>query len=933
MESKEAKEKGVNTSDSKGSQIESSISDLREKSQHLFGVLLEPQVPVIQYGLNQLEEKARNLESKVLLTRDGDTKAHYLLAESGMNAEQTRQKIYSIHIHSPWDQLELDKKSLYEQPHTKLYNGQNVVASIENGYQSNVYEFQLRLMKNNGIAWENTKTEFMEDVGKLLHSKDNSGLGTSISMSLRPNLARPLLTASSVKSQSVRSLREVGSNLPIPTGSLTKIDGLNNQLSNDLTRSQTTNIFGFAEKASSFAAAVHKLNEARIRNQACHVWSLFASVSQMVNTEVIQLFDAWSLLAHMIDETRYGMGDFEARHLALDSSSAALAVEKNCIEGSLKYLENQFLSLIDLHLSDAGHITTVNSVEKVIAYSKLRFYKNGSWIKSTVSVVNDVPLWVVLFYLMRSGQLDAALQFVNTYSDDFEKLGRSFPLYFYSYAKNPSLPLPKQLRDRLQAEYGQLMKYAPEDPFKHAIYKLLGNCEPHRVSLPEVCVTSEDYMWIQLMFCRVNQNDVIDSNGGQSTNSLFNLYQLEKKIVAFGPRYFNPKNNTPTNYFLALLMCGEFERAISFLHTNYPVEATHFAVAMAYYGLLRTKNYEKNENILIYEADDVKINFPQLIIAYLKHLEYVDAAVYLDYIACIPLVPAYQACSINLTKILLLQSHEFSKFLGDIKPDTERTTGLLDLYLRLIPFDHDSLQKLYLEGAREADDDGRFGDSIILYHLLGDYDTVIGVAIKNLSQSIVSRGLWSIDSKESKNMHISSNVVASEAPDALAANLLAMYESNPKKSAKVSATNKKALKVLLKVVKVQKLYGQEKWDEVLQLIEHLDLLPINEVQAEFEPNEQIPPISARLRRRAFEFSTFQDEVLSVIPSLMYISMSSIKALYRTISKLPVVNEESKKKLQRLQFKGSMLVMFSTMIESRLSPQILEYLQAEQLTLL
>lgn len=75
MESKEAKEKGVNTSDSKGSQIESSISDLREKSQHLFGVLLEPQVPVIQYGLNQLEEKARNLESKVLLTRDGDTKA------------------------------------------------------------------------------------------------------------------------------------------------------------------------------------------------------------------------------------------------------------------------------------------------------------------------------------------------------------------------------------------------------------------------------------------------------------------------------------------------------------------------------------------------------------------------------------------------------------------------------------------------------------------------------------------------------------------------------------------------------------------------------------------------------------------------------------------------------------------------------------------
>lgn len=59
--------------------------------------------------------------------------------------------------------------------------------------------------------------------------------------------------------------------------------------------------------------------------------------------------------------------------------------------------------------------------------------------------------------------------------------------------------LPKTNRDHLQAIYNAHMLHSnTADPFKLALYKLMGKLEPSRRSVPHVTTTTEDWLWFQL---------------------------------------------------------------------------------------------------------------------------------------------------------------------------------------------------------------------------------------------------------------------------------------------------------------------------------------------------------------------------------------------------------------------------------------------------
>jgi nuclear pore complex protein Nup93 len=63
--------------------------------------------------------------------------------------------------------------------------------------------------------------------------------------------------------------------------------------------------------------------------------------------------------------------------------------------------------------------------------------------------------------------------------------------------------LPKPHRDHLQAIYNAHMLHsATADPFKLALYKLMGKLEPSRRSVPQVTTTTEDWLWFQLAMVR-----------------------------------------------------------------------------------------------------------------------------------------------------------------------------------------------------------------------------------------------------------------------------------------------------------------------------------------------------------------------------------------------------------------------------------------------
>lgn len=62
-----------------------------------------------------------------------------------------------------------------------------------------------------------------------------------------------------------------------------------------------------------------------------------------------------------------------------------------------------------------------------------------------------------------------------------------------------SFSLPKPHRDHVQAIYNAHMLHSTTvDPFKLALYKLMGKLDPSKRSVPLVTATTEDWLWFQL---------------------------------------------------------------------------------------------------------------------------------------------------------------------------------------------------------------------------------------------------------------------------------------------------------------------------------------------------------------------------------------------------------------------------------------------------
>lgn len=116
--------------------------------------------------------------------------------------------------------------------------------------------------------------------------------------------------------------------------------------------------------------------------------------------------------------------------------------------------------------------------------------------------------------------------------------------------------LPKLLRDRFLSEYNQRIRYLTDtsDPYKHALYKLIGRVELSRRNVPGVTQTTEDWLWFQLSLVRENEGP------GEAPHERYGLRDLARVLVKFGEGHFDPKGNRPVLYFQVLLLSGQFER-------------------------------------------------------------------------------------------------------------------------------------------------------------------------------------------------------------------------------------------------------------------------------------------------------------------------------------------------------------------------------------
>lgn len=246
----------------------------------------------------------------------------------------------------------------------------------------------------------------------------------------------------------------------------------------------------------------------------------------------------------------------------------------------------RFLAYVEKTLASRPAEASLGGVpsiqNKIRAFLNVKYQKNGKWSNPALEVrpllphaflpslvegplltracrsqiANNTPVWARMYYLLRSGHAKEALAFATENESAISKLEKSFVPYFKAWLDAPDRRLPKLLRDRFLAEYNQRIRYLTDtsDPYKHALYKLLGRVEIQRRNVPGVTQTTEDWLWFQLSLVRETEGQ------GEAPHEKYGLRDLAAVLRKFGEAHFDPKGSRPLLYFQVLLLSGQFER-------------------------------------------------------------------------------------------------------------------------------------------------------------------------------------------------------------------------------------------------------------------------------------------------------------------------------------------------------------------------------------
>ncbi|KAK7204458.1 Nup93/Nic96-domain-containing protein [Myxozyma melibiosi] len=926
----------------------------------------------IQLGISEIAGKARSLRSRAPVSADGDTKAHYLLAGSGINAEDIAQDLETISFHTTFESggnaggagsgggsgsggvsggsgyssaaaVDSDIVSYLRQKREE-----SIVASIEDSVRQTNRKFDAFVSANIRLQWNYEKLLVCEHfglvprgtAGKLaaelgISTTGGSAAAASYDASVAASEGGVSLSGESAQRRASKAQAlgpgaaggwkksSLGRSVLGPiSGSLDFADvgGVDyqqqaQQTSTQKQQPQQSQQAGVMHQMRQirYAYVVHELNDARLAKQTYPLLRAFKEVVASLgsDTRSLQLRDSWGILENLVPADR-GERSF-VRMYCNQSASSATSVEtvqmKQLIaRSSRQFLEKQFLETVEADISkypleaELGGVPSV--INKILAYVKLRFAKNGQWVAQNLEIINNVPIWALLYYLIRSGLVEEAVQYTIENDNYFQKIERTFPTYLKAYARSEDNELPRELAERLQSEFNHhIRNYDPksDDPFKYSLYKLLGRCELNRKHIPEVLRVTEDWMWAQLMLVRDSvaaAGDVFGAGNSASAvggaSERYNLEDLQNMLVQLGARHFNSRGTNPMLYFQLLLLSGQYERAVHYVYKLQPVDAVHFAIALTYYGLLRpaleeSAAFDADLLILNSKSQQPEINFARLIGYYTRDFRRTDASYAFDYLALLCLngdlrgsedssvagrnkkrsaieeeTPYLRLCH-EAIREMVLETREFAVLLGDIRADGAREAGIIEQKMALINIEDEEhfLRTITEQAAEQADQDGRVTDAILLYHLSEEYDRVLSIINKTLGESlaIADLGTTSEGGDENALGGVSMSLAGKENPVQLAREVISVYESNGEIVRKLSPRNREACGMLLQIMDARRAYESGQWETCLGYISGMRVLPL-----------ELDNDTGGIRRRAQKFSELNENVARNVPMLLVIAM-------------------------------------------------------------
>lgn len=223
------------------------------------------------------------------------------------------------------------------------------------------------------------------------------------------------------------------------------------------------------------------------------LFNAFCKASESFNDK--KIVDLWQMVKCMIDIPPTPRGD-------QIKSRSSPAIEQKIVLQAKKYLENRYRdfmnSIINENLVQAkrGGIPGTIPLVKSFVGVKVQNLRDLEDV-----MVEDKPLWPLVYYCMRAGDYKAALQCLNQCSTEFSE----FKTALEEACDDPQHHPSGRAESILKLHYRKQVR-SVSDLYKRAAYCALVPCEPDDLH-SEVIATADDYLWLKL--CQVRyQADV-----------------------------------------------------------------------------------------------------------------------------------------------------------------------------------------------------------------------------------------------------------------------------------------------------------------------------------------------------------------------------------------------------------------------------------------
>ncbi|EAS29773.3 nuclear pore protein [Coccidioides immitis RS] len=837
------------------------------------------ELPNLQLGLDDIRRTARGLGVKEAAGRlSADAKPHYSLTASGISPGQVLHDLRELDKQGPPPNVMRDDEP-FDPDNQKFLRrmqqrGRDVM--IADSFARVRRDFDAFLEEKVNLNWDEQRHKIFEHFGLAPKSeasgdrlgettRDSGAFGASKSVRFGADLGqRPASsTRRSVFGRSALSKSVIGST--ISGGDVAQI------FSPTASSLQAADTRFLREKMGHFATKVQRLNEARSQEKAFPVLHEFAETEKLTISDVPrQLFEAYQALISITDENPNIVdfaepGAIKERQFSQDyldenvNSNESVRMRKRIVEGSRRYLEQAFYREIENAIAknpreaQLGGIPSITN--KIRAYIRLKAARKDLAPDGIeLQMVDQDYCWVLIFYLLRCGFVSEAAEYVST-DQGFRSMDYKFVTYMTTYAQQRRLP--RDLQQKINGEYQQRLRNAPEntvDPYRMACYKIIGRCDLSQRRLEGMSQGVEDWMWLQFTLARE------DSRAEEIAGDMFGLQEIQQDISEIGQRIFVKGQEAAGGYgtyFLLQILGGMFEHAVSYLGNYAPINAVHFGIALDYYGLLRVSDYyTSGEELLSFTTKQLpQINFAFLITQYTREFRTGNVEAAVDYFTLIclnadlpgELGKSQASVCHEALREFILETRDFAKLLGDIKSDGTRIRGAIEQRLKLIKLDdqEEFLRTITVQAAAVADDKGLTADAVLLYHLAEDYDNVVVILNRSLSDAVaVNLGSAALRLQQPKpgaaqqtqtdgqqvtpaEAASSFSLTSVEDPVTLAQNMIGLYNTNAMYYQKIHPINREACGILLRMMDAKSKVEAGKWAQALDDINNLQILPLS----------------------------------------------------------------------------------------------------------